>query len=217
MKTRQEKRSEEAKKNILAAAGKLFTKYGFDSVTMRQIAKEAGYSHTAIYVYFKNKTSLLHELSMPFLQKFKRELEQIRDDTNHSSDEKLKQVSKAFIRFCLENRNMYTIFFEVKSARIDDPNPELDINRMRNTLFSMLSDFLQNCLHLSDENQLLTCSRMYFYMLRGIVGTYTHTSESVESVLNRLSSTFDEAFEVLLLGCRKKWNLSFPIQNTQGE
>lgn len=205
MKTRQEQRSEEAKKTILAAAGKLFAEHGFDAVTMRQIAKEAGYSHTAIYVYFKNKTGLLHELSIPFLQKFKRELEEILNDANHLPDVKLKRVSKAFIRFCLENRNMYTIFFEVKSARVDDLDPELEINRMRNSLFSLLSDALRSCLNLSDEKQLLTCSRIYFYMLRGMVGTYAHTSEPVESVLDRLSSTFDEAFEVLLLGFRQKW------------
>lgn len=144
---------------------------------------------------------------MPFLQNFKNELENIQNDTKLLPEEKLKQISKAFIRFCLENRNMYTIFFEVKATRVDEQDPELEINRMRNNLFAILSASLQNCLKLGDEKDLLTCSRIYFYMLRGIIGTYTHTSEPLDSILNRLSSTFDEAFDVMLLGFRQKWSL----------
>lgn len=65
MSSKQEQRSEETKRSILAAAGLLFASRGYDSVTMREIAKEAGCSHTTIYIYFKDKEALLQQLSLP--------------------------------------------------------------------------------------------------------------------------------------------------------
>ena len=68
MGSKKELRSEETKRMILKAAGKLFSEKGYDAVTMREIAKEAGCSHTTIYLYFNDKETLLHQLSMPTLK-----------------------------------------------------------------------------------------------------------------------------------------------------
>jgi AcrR family transcriptional regulator len=61
-------RAEETKKAILSVAGKLFAEQGFHAVTMREIAKKAGCSHTTIYIYFTDKETLLYQLSMPPLK-----------------------------------------------------------------------------------------------------------------------------------------------------
>src|SRR5690625_4941171 len=105
-----EKRSEETKQLILKAASKLFSQKGFDGVTIREIAKEAGCSHTTIYIYFKDKEGLLHELSMPPLNRLYNQLETVLDNNDLSSEEKLKIISREFIYFCLQNKNVYSIF-----------------------------------------------------------------------------------------------------------
>src|SRR2546428_1587123 len=133
MASKQELRSEETKKSILLSAGKLFAEQGFDGVTMREIAKEAGCSHTTIYIYFKDKEALLHHLSMPPLKQLKELMERILLQTDLSPEDRLKAVGRNFIRFCLVNRNMYTIFFMAKAERVDMPEQELDINKMRNS------------------------------------------------------------------------------------
>ncbi len=56
---RRKQLTEEMKAAVRAAAASLFTEKGYHSVTMREIAKEAGCSHTAIYLYFKDKEDLL--------------------------------------------------------------------------------------------------------------------------------------------------------------
>lgn len=99
---------------------------------------------------------------------------------------------------------MYTIFFEVKSARIDDPEPDLEINRLRKDMFGIMAQLLQNYLEIPEGERLLGFSRIYFYMLRGIVGTYTLSEEAVDSIMNRLSTTFDDAFDALLLGFKEQ-------------
>jgi AcrR family transcriptional regulator len=69
--SKQMKRSEETKNSIITAAQKLFAEQGYDTVTMREIAKEAGCSHTTIYIYFKDKVALLNQLAMPSLLELK--------------------------------------------------------------------------------------------------------------------------------------------------
>jgi AcrR family transcriptional regulator len=202
--TKQEQRSEETKRSILTAALKLFAEQGYDSVTMREIAKEAGCSHTTIYIYFKDKIALLHQLSMPSLLLLKQRMIAILQESK-SSEDKIKGMSLEFIRFCLTNRNMYTIIFNVKASRVDEKEPVLEINQQRNELFGLLRSGLKDCFEITlVEEQLLLYSRIYFYMLQGIVATYTYSEETVEALMERLTFTFNEAFEVLLQGFKFK-------------
>ncbi|MGO4548160.1 TetR/AcrR family transcriptional regulator [Paenibacillus sp. 2TAB23] len=198
------KRSEETKQAILAAAEKLFSERGYATVTIRQIAEEAGCSHTTIYIYFQDKEALLYALSTQPLELLKTSLDMLSDDAFLSSDEKLRRLNEQLIRFCLDNRSMYSIFFEANSARVDESEPELAINRMRQHVFHIISRLLGTYLNLPDGDGLLSCSRIYFYMLRGIVGSYTQLEESADSIMARLSPTFHAAFDALLLGFDKQ-------------
>lgn len=98
------------KKAILTAAGRLFSRRGYDSVTVREIAKEASCSHTTIYVYFKDKEELLHELTMPGLLEWKESFESIASRIDIIAKLKLMEMSFEFLRFCLRNKSMYSIF-----------------------------------------------------------------------------------------------------------
>lgn len=199
-----ELRSGETKNNILSSAGKLFAERGFDAVTMREIAKEAGCSHTTIYIHFKDKETLLHHLSVQPLEMLKKQFEEILIQ-NVSAENKLKSISRTFIQFCLLNRNMYTIFFNVKAGQVDDKEPELEINQLRNELFGLLMKSLRESLQIAQEDTLLlSYSRIFFFTLQGIVGTYTFSKESPEELMERLGTTFDEAVEVLLIGFKSK-------------
>ncbi len=55
-------KSEEKKEHILKAALNCFSKNRIDSVTMEEIAKEAGISKGLIYFYYKSKDELIYEL-----------------------------------------------------------------------------------------------------------------------------------------------------------
>jgi AcrR family transcriptional regulator len=47
------------REDILAAAVRAFARTGYNSVTMRDIAREAGYTAGALYTYFENKQEIL--------------------------------------------------------------------------------------------------------------------------------------------------------------
>lgn len=199
----QMKRSDETKKIILKAAGKLFSTKGYDSVTMRGIAKEAGCSHTTIYLYFKDKVSLLHELSMAPLQELHQQFDEIAQMDDLLPLAKLKNISREYIYFCLKNRSMYDIFINAKSTRVDENEPELEINKWRLDIFEILKAIIQECLLIPKNDQLLAFTRIFFYNLNGVLTTYAYPHESIDVLMRRLTPTFDLAVEVLILGFKE--------------
>jgi len=205
---KQRTRSEKTKQDIVNAAGKLFSKRGFDMVTMREIAQEARCSHTTIYIYFENKLALLHYLSMPPLQNLKQQMEKTMKQTNLQPKRKLKTVSQQFIHFCLSNRTMFHIFFYTKPTRVDQGKPEIEVNKIRIELFNLIKQSLQSCLQIEgNDPRMLSFGRIYFYALHGIVGTYESSEESTEELIKRLDGTFDDTIDVLLYGFHQKMKM----------
>lgn len=207
MDSKQSHRSEGTKKAILSAAGKLFASIGYDSVSIREIAKQANCSHTTIYLYFKDKESLLHQLSMPSLTLLRQNMQQIVQSNAKMPDDKLKEICNQFIQFCLNNKNLYTIFINVKSTRVDEQKPTLVINQLRLEIFSIMKNVLGECLSLPNNDQLLAYSRIFFYNLYGILSTYSYQHEPTEVLLERLIPTFDLSVEILLSGFKANLKL----------
>ncbi|RDW15891.1 TetR/AcrR family transcriptional regulator [Oceanobacillus chungangensis] len=207
MGNKQSQRAEETKKAILSAAGKLFANKGYDAVSMREIAKQAKCSHTTIYIYFKDKESLLHQLSMPSLTKLKQTMNKIAEANSLPPEEKLKEISNQFIQFCLHNKNLYTIFINAKSARVDEQKPELEINQIRLEIFSIMKNLLGECLSLPNNDYLLAYSRIFFYNLYGILSTYSYQHEPTEVLFERLIPTFELSVEILISGFRANLKL----------
>ncbi|AXI08880.1 TetR/AcrR family transcriptional regulator [Oceanobacillus zhaokaii] len=200
-------RSEETKKAILTTAGKLFANKGYDAVSMREIAKQAKCSHTTIYLYFKSKESLLHQLSMPSLTQLKLKMQEIVQSNTLPPEKKLKEMSNQFIHFCLNNKNLHTIFINAKSTRVDEQKPELEINQIRLEIFSIMKNTLGECLSLPNDDQLLAYSRIFFYNLYGILSTYSYQHEPTEVLLERLIPTFGLSVEILILGFKANLKL----------
>lgn len=205
MVSRQELRSEETKKAILQAAATLFSERGFDAVSIREIAKAAGCSHTTLYIYFADKEALLHELSVGPLKGLQQQMESVLADPALSAEARLKTVSTQFITFCLLHRTMYTLFFMVKASRIDvEPQSTAELQVLRTKLFELLRRALVQCLPVNEQEEAaLAYARVFFYTMHGIIGAYTHSEETMEQLMERLAPTFELSVDVLLAGCKQ--------------
>lgn len=204
-KTKHEQRSDETKRSILEAAGSLFATRGYDAVTMREIAKEAGCSHTAIYIHYKDKEALLHQLAEPPLIALRDGIAAIIGDSSQPAVERLHQVTLVFIRFCLQYRAMIPILFTVRAERVDVVTTELPINRLRNDLFEQLKAALAISLPSGiDDMQRLMFSRIYFFLIHGLAHTYIHNEEPTEDLLMRLTPTIKQAVNVLIMGMKEQ-------------
>lgn len=214
---------ESTKQAIANAAAELFAERDYNSVTMREIARRAGCSHTAIYIYFKDKAALLHHLALEPMQQFKERLQYIAAHESTPPVARLKWMSREFIRFCLLNRAQYQLFLLAEPARVDDENAALEIQRLRNEWFEILKRAVAACVPdlpdgdreataaeaeaeaeatTADERR-LAHARIYFFMLHGIIASYIYGPESADAVMARLAPTFDLAFATLLAGFRQ--------------
>ncbi|MFC4600062.1 TetR/AcrR family transcriptional regulator [Cohnella hongkongensis] len=200
--TKQKARSEETKRKIVEAAGRLFASKGYQAVTMREIAKAAHCSHTAIYIYFKDKEALLTQLSMPPLLTLLQTFDALLNE-DRPPEQRLAAISLEFIGFCLAHRSLYGLFFGTKSVRVDEEAPDLELNQLRNSMFGKLKGAVRACLGMrADDPQALEFARIYMYGLNGIAATYAESEESAEQLMDRLTPTFRQAFDVLLAGFR---------------
>ena len=60
--TLKDKKREETRAKLIAAAKRLFKEHGYDDVPVTEIAQEAGVTHSMINVYFGGKPGLLYEI-----------------------------------------------------------------------------------------------------------------------------------------------------------
>jgi AcrR family transcriptional regulator len=109
LKDRRERERTELRAQILDAARQLFLREGYEAVSMRRIADAIEYSPTAIYVYFKDKESLIRELCHEDFGKLAAEaakMAQIADPI-----ERIRALGEAYIRFGVANPNHYRLMF----------------------------------------------------------------------------------------------------------
>lgn len=110
---RKAREKEALKELILKGAKKLFLEKGIEQTTIRNIADEIDYSVGTVYVYFKDKNAILHDLhSLGFqeLGGYFQELFTIQDPM-----ERLKKMGFMYIKFAIENSEMYDLMFNVKA------------------------------------------------------------------------------------------------------
>ncbi|WP_108424552.1 TetR/AcrR family transcriptional regulator [Flagellimonas amoyensis] len=110
---RKAREKEALKSLILKGAKKLFIEKGIDQTTIRNIADEIDYSVGTVYVYFKDKNAILHDLhSIGFheLGGYFKGLFAILDPM-----ERLKEMGRVYIKFAMENQEMYDLMFNLKA------------------------------------------------------------------------------------------------------
>lgn len=110
---RKAREKEELRDLILQGANKLFVEKGIEQTTMRSIANAIDYSVGTVYVYFKDKNEILHELHtkgfVELSSRFK-VLYMVGDPM-----ERLRAMGKVYIQFANENPDMYDLMFNIKA------------------------------------------------------------------------------------------------------
>lgn len=141
---RKAKEKEELKTLILRAAKKLFVEKGIEQTTIRNIANAIEYSVGTVYVYYKDKNDILHELHT---QGFKQLGGEMRILFNVADPmERIKALGRVYLGFALENPDMYDLMFNMK-APIDflDSVHNEEWNEGK-AAFEVLKDTVKQCM-----------------------------------------------------------------------
>jgi len=110
---RKAKEKEELKELILAAAKKLFIEKGIHQTKIRNIAHSINYSVGTVYVYYKDKNAILHDLHTLGFKQLGGEMRVL--FSVEDPMERLKALGRVYIRFAVENPDMYDLMFIMKA------------------------------------------------------------------------------------------------------
>lgn len=110
---RKAREKEELKNLILQGALKLFVEKGIEQTTIRNIAESIDYSVGTVYVYFKDKSAILHALHIQGFRQLGSLFAVLNSVTNPM--ERLRAMGRVYIRFALDNPGMYDLMFSAKA------------------------------------------------------------------------------------------------------
>ncbi|MBA9041783.1 AcrR family transcriptional regulator [Bacillus aryabhattai] len=197
-------KAKETRKRILNAASELFSTRGYNSVTMREIAKKANCSHSTIYLYYQDKNQLLEKLAIPPLLVLSKRIDRIVNREKLDSLSKLKSAARDIVNFSIKNRSLYLMYMTINSEKVDKEYYSFEINSIRSSLFKKLQTIIAlHCCYLS-EHEVLKYGRMIFFQIHGTIMTYINSEEDSSSIRLRIIPILDEALEILLQGIRGK-------------
>jgi AcrR family transcriptional regulator len=109
--SRRVERKEKLRGEILAAASKMFADRGYEAVTLREIAKEIGYTHAVIYQHFPDKWHILAELSRETIGLMVQNFDALAAQ-HRSPKERLFATSRGLIQFCTAHPQQFrNVFF----------------------------------------------------------------------------------------------------------
>lgn len=113
----------EFRAELCRVATERFARYGYDGVTMRQLAEALGCSPKTPYRYFKDKADILSTVRAQAFAKFAETLETAAAEATNPID-RMRRVGGAYMRFAAEHPHAYRIMFEIDQP-IDDSNADL--------------------------------------------------------------------------------------------
>ncbi len=95
---------------ILEAAERIFVVDGYEGATIRKIADEVGVSSTALYMHFRDKDEILHEICFNAMKAL---LEQNSEIAARPTDAvtRVRLMLEAYVRMGLEHPNAYRLVF----------------------------------------------------------------------------------------------------------
>lgn len=108
-KNKKERPKEDLRKQILDAAKMLFKQEGYEATSIRKIASAIGYSPTTIYLYYKDKSEIIHALhteGFGLLNSRFAVLAMV-----ESPFERLKAMGRIYLQFALEHSDYYEVMF----------------------------------------------------------------------------------------------------------
>jgi AcrR family transcriptional regulator len=98
---RKAKEKEELKARILTEAKRLFLEKGIEQTTIRNIADAVQYSVGTVYVYYKDKNAILHELHRQGFAQLSGDMQVLLHVKNPM--ERLLAMGRIYLNFAMKN------------------------------------------------------------------------------------------------------------------
>ena len=153
---------------------------GVEDLTVRNIAKRAGYSYATIYNYFNNAEELMWSIGLKVLNDLAQILEEYYHDIkqNKKCSELLRLTYIKYIDYYLENENIYQfIFFE----QLDITDFNSQVEKPEPMLFNLQQEIMQKCVDedLITENKKKISGELLTNSINGLLSLYFSGKENL--------------------------------------
>ena len=200
---RKAKEKEELKLLILQAARKLFVEQGVEQTTIRKIASKIEYSVGTVYVYYKDKNDILHDLHTQGFRQLGGEMKVLYNVTDPM--ERLTALGRVYLQFALENPDMYDLMFTLKAPMEFLDSVKKDEWNEGKATFGVLKATIKECIdrgHFAGH-QLEPLSFAIWSTVHGMASL--HISQRVKGVdLNDPETILMKAYEEFVLMLDRK-------------
>ena len=115
---------------LCKVATERFARFGYEGVTMRQLAEALGCSPKTPYRYFKDKADILATVRGQAFAKFADALEEAVASAPPDPASRARRVGEAYFRFAMKNPHAYRIMFDI-DVPIDARPPDLGPQAVR--------------------------------------------------------------------------------------
>ena len=153
---------------------------GVEHLTVRNIAKRAGYSYATIYNYFNNAEELMWSIGLKVLNELAQILKEYYYDIkqNKKCSELLRLTYIKYIDYYLENENIYQfIFFE----QLDVTDFNSQVEKPEPMLFNLQQEIMQKCVDegLITENKKKISGELLTNSINGLLSLYFSGKENL--------------------------------------
>lgn len=132
--------SQKTKEKLYQTALKLFTKYGYNTVTVEDITKIAGLSKGTFYTYFKSKDDILlgvfRQIDNAYVEAFR----DIPEDT--SARDRILRMIDTMTNYCSQVVGLPFMKIVYSNQITGDPKSVKILNDPSRTLYKFLHDFV---------------------------------------------------------------------------
>lgn len=135
------------RKNIIDSAKKLFEIKGIDQTTMDDIAKDADYSKSTIYVYFKSKEEIYNSIVCEYMELLKNKLAEC---IENSAENGFEECYFAICNSIIDFQEQFPLYYEsllgeinVEPDHLDEDNVMAEIYKNGEEINNIISTLLQ--------------------------------------------------------------------------
>ena len=192
-------KTESIKSIILDEAAVLFSQFGYERTSMREIAKRVGVSKPAIYYHFSNKQSLFEELVTSSFQMSKKTFNYVNE---HESDpiQKLKDIAIGFFNSTRDNPDRARFLHDLSSGNI---RKNIKLNHRK--VFSNQETLFNKIINSGKEQGIIKKDIDNFTFIMVFIGTINmYMIAYIKGEIEQLSDeTVEHILDILLNGIKK--------------
>jgi len=204
IKERKQREKERRRKQIMAAAKRVFHKKGYGRATMESIAKEAELSAGTLYLYFKNKSELWATLSVRVLQYLIIKLDHLhkRKELDHRG--KISQLKAVLLDVYEFDPMIFKNLFILQASEIlKELSPGLidEIKRLGQQSLKKIASIFQSGINkgICLDRHPMAIADIVWSMFSGVV-LWEASKLSSDQDADHLKPTLETAFEIFEKG-----------------